>query len=122
MLGGLFLGYLGLSWWIGSQVRAEAAKAQARYSGSPTEALQKLVADDSQELRKRNRAVWALGQLAVTDAASLLRAHLTGRPCDHAHELCQHELNKALKLIDGSFNATTWVWRHGVIVKEATRE
>lgn len=111
VLGTLLLAFIGLSWWIGVEVRATAAAAQARYSGSPGEALQRLVADDSRNLRDRNRAVWALGQLGVTDAAPLLRSYLTGGPCDHAHALCQGELQKALKLIEGDFNAAALVWR-----------
>jgi len=41
----------------------------------------------------------------------ILEALYDGKPCDHAHRLCQRELRKALQLCDGAFNLAGIVWK-----------
>jgi hypothetical protein len=100
-----------VSLYIGRDVKAAGEAARQRYAGDTVEALKRCVEDHSCTLRERNRAVWALGQLSDRRALPVLREHLTGQPCDHAHELCQHELEKAIALIDGGLNVTAWIRR-----------
>jgi len=100
-----------VSLWIGTDVRAIATTATQHHQGDHVEALMQFVEDTSHSVRDRNRAVWALGQLGDQRALPVLRKHYSGRPCDHATMLCQHELDKAIKLLDGCVNATALVWR-----------
>jgi hypothetical protein len=55
-------------------------------------------------LRERGMAVWALGELRDRRALPVLKAHYTGGKCDHATDLCQYELGKAIMKIEGSWN------------------
>lgn len=117
ILGGLlfvaFDGYLFISWWIGAEVKRQAASARTHYHGDSVEALMALAGDEGRALSDRNLAIWALGQLADARALPLLRGLQTGEPCDHARRVCEGELAKAIKLAEGGWNATGWVWRRG---------
>jgi hypothetical protein len=46
---------------------------------------------------ERNRAVWALGQMRERRALAVLANYRTHRKCDHDREICQYEIEKALK-------------------------
>jgi len=69
------------------------------------------VKSEDHSLRKRNLAVWALGQIGDKRALPVLNQFYTGGPCDHDHYLWQGELQKAIKLCQGSFNASAWLLR-----------
>lgn len=105
----VLLGVAGLvvvSAYIRSDVRATGDWARQRHTGDAVEALVACVEDSTLSLKERNRAIWALGQLGDRRALSVLRQHQTGQPCDHDHRLCERELGKAIKLIDGGVNVT----------------
>jgi len=125
IVGGLmlvvFAGYLAICARIGMGVRAQVDRARSQYAGDPVEALMALVADEGQPLKDRNDAIWALGQLADERALPLLRKLRTGRPCDHAHRVCEHELEKAIALAEGGWNAGGGVWRRGELAKKGGR-
>lgn len=110
-LGLLFAAYLAIGWRIGAGVREAAAEAQIRHGGDAVEALLGLVEDASATWVERNRAVWALGQLGDARALEPLRALQTDGACDHERRLCEHELGKAVKLLEGGLNASAWIWR-----------
>jgi HEAT repeat protein len=99
---------------IGADVRSASQLAMAEYGGDRVEALMRYAEDSGHSLRERNRAIWALGQLGDRRALPVLRSHYSGGPCDHAAALCQRELDKAIELADGGFNATALVWRHSM--------
>lgn len=96
---------------IGAEVRTVSDAAGLRYPGDRVEALMRCVEDVSNSLQERNRAVWALGQLGDRRALTMLRKHHAGGPCDHANALCQRELAKAIRLLEGGVNVSAWVWR-----------
>jgi len=98
-------------WSIRSGVREISAKAVQEYPGERVEALISYVSSDSHSLRDRNRAVWALGQIGDKRALPVLKGFYKGGDCDHDKALCQHELQKAIKLCEGSVNATAWLPR-----------
>jgi len=98
-------------WSIRSSVKEISTMAVQEYSGERVEALITYVNSANHSLRERNRAVWALGQIGDKRALPVLRGFYTGGPCDHNNGLCQHELQKAIKLCEGSFNATAWLPR-----------
>ena len=107
----LLAAHVGISLWIGADVRAMAAQAMQQYDGERVEALMQYVDDPSHSYRDRNRAVWALGQLGDARALPTAKKYYTGDPCDHDAALCQRELSKAIVLLEGGFNATAVVWR-----------
>jgi hypothetical protein len=101
-----------LSLWIGAGVEATSRLAMEQRPGDRVAALLAYVEDTGHPLKDRNRAVWALGQLGDRRALAVLRKHHTGGPCDHRSALCQRELAKGIRLLDGRLNATAVVWRH----------
>ncbi len=114
-LSALFLFYIGSSLVIGSQVQDVIASAQKNHPTDPASALLAVVNSENQPLVERNRAVWALGQLGDSRAITTLQSLCTGKECNHDHEVCQHELEKALKLCQGAQNIGALIWRHGDI-------
>ena len=105
----------GLACWdISAGVKSIYQEAQEIYPGTKVSALMEYVDSEDQNLRKRNRAVWALGQLGDPMALPVLLKYYSGSPCDHTEFLCQHELKKAIKLCQGAVNASAWTWRKSV--------
>lgn len=96
-------GVVGLGLFIQATAHDDAQAAQREFPGDEVEALIALVQSDGHNLRTRNRAVWALGQLRDARALPLLTRYYTGNPCDHGRYLCQYELKKA---IDGCSGRT----------------
>jgi len=99
---------------IGSGVKEISDEALEIHPGDRVEALINLMESEDQPFAKKNRAVWALGQLGDARALPLLKKHYTGEPCDHTRFLCQKELKKAIKLLEGGLNITAWTWRRFV--------
>jgi len=96
---------------IRSGVKEISAVAVREYPGDRVEALIAFVESTDHSLKQRNLAVWALGQISDRRALPVLKSFYTGRACEHDKALCQHELQKAIKLCEGSFNATVWLPR-----------
>jgi hypothetical protein len=87
-------------------VQKISAEATQQYPGDRVEALISYVKNENNSLRKRDLAVWALGRIGDERALPVLTQFYTGGPCDHDHYLCQGELQKAIKLCQGSLNAS----------------
>ncbi len=100
-----------VSWSIRSGVKEISAKAVQEYPGDRVEALIAFVESENHSLMLRNRAVWALGQIGDRRALPMLKGFYTAGPCEHDRALCQGELQKAIKLCEGNFNATAWLPR-----------
>ena len=107
----VFAVYMWSCFSIRSSVKQIGAMAVEQYPGDRIDALIKYVESQDHPLRQRDRAVWALGQIGDERALPTLQKYYTGGPCDHTSQLCQHELEKAVKLCSGSFNATAWLPR-----------
>ena len=99
--GCILIAMLGLESSILHTQEQRAREAIARFPGDRIEALASMVACESCTVEHRNHAVWALGQLRDTRALSVLKKHFTGRECQHGVRLCEHELGKAIKKIEG---------------------
>ncbi|MCJ7582780.1 MAG: hypothetical protein MUP98_19865 [Candidatus Aminicenantes bacterium] len=110
----LFFAYGLACWDIGAGVKSINEEALEIYQGNGVSALMKYADSEEQNMQKRNRAVWALGQLGDPMALPVLLKHYTSNPCDHTRFLCQHELKKAIKLCKGAWNASAWTWRRHV--------
>jgi HEAT repeat protein len=83
-------------WMIRSDVTANVAQAQQEFQGDRVEALIAFVDSGRHSLAERNRAVWALGQIADPRALEVLHKYYTGAECQHDTFLCQRELKKAI--------------------------
>ena len=114
---GLVILYAFACFSIGAGVKEICDEATRIYPGDKVEALIKYIDSDEHPLRKRNRAIWALGQLGDPRASPILEKLYTGEPCNHFKYVCQYELKKALKLCRGEINITAWTWRRFVFPK-----
>ena len=99
------------SLWIGYGVQSVAKTATQEYPGDQVEALIAFVDSEKHNLKERNQAVWALGQLSDQKALPILQKYYTGQPCRHDQFLCQYELKKAIKKCQREVNITTFLWR-----------
>jgi hypothetical protein len=96
---------LALEGFIQLEVRKVGHRAAARFGGDRIAGLVRLVDCDGCDLREREMAVWATGELKDRRALPVLEAHFSGKACDHNRNLCQYELHKAIMKIEG-----TWGW------------
>ena len=77
----LFVGYLCICFSIRHSVKEISAQAVKEYPGDRVEALMTYVESANHALRqRRNRAVWALGQIGDSRALPALEEFRTGRP------------------------------------------
>ena len=109
----LFFPFLGVSVFIGCQVREKVHQAQSSESGDPVAALLAVAVSTERSISERDSAVWALGQLGSARALASLEELHSGANCGHSDELCQYGLEKAIRLCGGEFNVGALVWRHG---------
>jgi len=107
----LLFAFVMICFSIRSGVKEISAEATQQYPGDRIEALITYVESENHSLRQRNLAVWSLGQIGDEYALPTLEKSYTGGPCDHDNCLCQRELEKAIKLCQGSLNATAWLPR-----------
>jgi len=100
---------------IGNEVENRCKIARREYNGDCVEALMKLIEDETIDYGEKNSAVWALGQLGDKRALPFLQKYYIGYDSNNKTKrdeaLSQYELRKAIKLLDGGFNITAFVWR-----------
>jgi hypothetical protein len=113
---GVALGIYALPWmfWqLQAPVKSRCAKAQEEFGGDCVEALTKVLESDHHSYLEKNRAVWALGQLADERALPLLRGLQSGvpcqRPCRKDSHICQHEVEKAVKWCEKGTLFSRWM-------------
>ena len=102
LFGGTAIG--AIFWHIHRSVCDYCAVAQQAYPhpGDDVTALIEFMDSDAYPLRYRNLSVWTLGRLRDRRALPSLTAAYTGSLCDHEKTLCQYELEKAIRLCDGT--------------------
>ena len=113
-LGVFILLFLITSTWIGVSVRGQCQIAKARYKQDCVESLMMVLDDETNTLRERNTAIWALGQFGDSRALKVIDKYYTGQIPDrepYDATLSQYEMKKAIKLINGGFNITAVLWR-----------
>ena len=66
--------------------------------GDDLAALLAYLESDTHSLTERNQAVWAIGQYRNSRALETLEKYRTGSDCSHERDLCQRELEKAIRL------------------------
>ena len=101
--------------WIGFGVKENCQAAVNNYGGECVDALMHLIEDENADFDDKNSAVWALGQLGDKKALPFLQKYYNGevnhQRCNRGETLCQFELQKAVKLLDGGLNISAFVWR-----------
>lgn len=103
--------------WIGFDVKNQCEEARAQYGGECIAALSRTVEDGNQSFKRRNDAVWALGQLGDRRALPVLLRNYTGIIPDrepYNSVLSQYELKKAINLSKGGMNIGAFFWRYGI--------
>ena len=103
--------FVAICFSIRSAVKEMSAEAVKEFGGDRVQALIAYVASENYTLRKRNRAVWALGQIGDKSALPVLETFYTGGECDHNKLLCQRELSHAIYGCKGGLNLTAWLPR-----------
>ena len=100
---------------IGDEVENRCKIVQQEYEGDCVEALMKLIKDETTEYREKNNAIWALGQLGDKRALLFLQKYYIAYDSNDRNKqdeaISQYELHKAIKLLNGGFNATAFIWR-----------
>ncbi len=113
ILASLFFIFLVASLQIKRTVKDNCMVAINQYEGDCVDALIQVVDGDINTFEARNDAIWTLGQLSDQRAQKVLNKYYTNiiptkEPYDDS--LSQHELKKALKLVDGGFNLNRLIW------------
>jgi hypothetical protein len=109
--------YIITSLWIGSDVRRYCKTAKKYYGGDCVSSLSEMVDDRSMPFKDRNTAIWALGQLGNSKALPYLTKYYTGVIPEKESintGISQHEISKAISLIQGGLNISAVIWRHNI--------
>ena len=115
------LGLLALEGFIRWQASRVADTATQRLGRGRVEALIATIGCKTCSLKDRQMAVWAVGQLAYRDRDAMspvlpaLYAEYDGKRCDHERRLCQYELWKAIKKVEGSWDLGAAFLRKGEV-------
>ena len=99
---------------IGAGVQEIIDEAQDIRPGSRIESLIHFMESEDLSITRRNRAVWALGQLGDARALPSLNKHYRKEREHPGQALSRHELKKAIKLCEGGWNITAGSWRRFV--------
>lgn len=102
---------------ISASVKNTCEFAQKKYGEDCVDSLILSLDDEKNSYKERNHAIWALGQLGDSRALPTLKKYYTGsipnrEPLDDG--ISQHELKKAINLLDGGVNLGAWAWRNGI--------
>jgi len=109
MFGGAAFG--AIAWHIHQAVRENCRDGQQAHPhpGDDVAALIEFMNSTSHAMWDRNHlAIWTLGRLRDPRALPALEAVYTGGPCDHEKNLCQYELEKAIRSCGGKPSAVSY--------------
>jgi len=98
----LLIGFIGMRFWIKSDINKYCNNATILYPGDKVEALIAVVKSESSTLEEKNHAIWTLEYVGDYRALSTLKEMQTGKSCDHQQYVCQRELLRAIGNIEGS--------------------
>jgi hypothetical protein len=88
-------------WQLQIPVKTRCSDAQEEFSGDCVEALVAVIQSVHHSYLAKNRAIWALGQLADERALPALCDLQSGvpcrRPCHRDLHVCQYEIERAIK-------------------------
>ena len=109
VIGCIIILFAGISGTVSTEIDAICEEACAKYPGTKAEYLI-TYREKTNDLKKKNKAVWALGELRDKKALPILEALYTGAPCDHSRYVYQKEVKKAIKKIKGEI-PNPYFWR-----------
>lgn len=101
---------------IGYGVKDTCQMAKDKYDKGCVDSLIALLDDPENDMRNRNSAVWALGQLGDDKSLEVLKKYHDGEdsfPVDLSVKLSQLQLERAIGYMEGNPNITTFFWRFG---------
>lgn len=93
--------YGGLSWQRSRTIQSVSEKAQEEIPGSRIDALCAYLNSNNISLEEKNQVIWVLGELRDPNALAALNSLATSDVCDHKQYVCQEEVQKAIKKIQG---------------------
>ena len=89
-------------------------QAKHEFNSDCVESLISYIKSESNTIREKNRAVWALGQFADKKVLPFLeeieKSAFSGKSCDLDKDICQYEVKKAIKWCTQG-NLTSWMYR-----------
>ncbi len=97
---------------IQKNVKDICKKAKAEYEESCGPSLGKTIESDNHSFKEKNRAVWALGQMADEKALPFLlylESKLPSEECNPDENICKYEVQKAIKWCKNG-NITSWMY------------
>jgi hypothetical protein len=98
-----------LGWERSRAIKAVCMTAEVDFDGPRVESLVAYLNSDSTDLVQKNRAIWVLGELRDDRALTALLALSGSEICDHDRYVCQYEIGKAIKKIQGdTINPFFW--------------
>jgi hypothetical protein len=100
---GATLGAIVLSIRQSVQENCELAQQAHPHPRDDVAALVDFMNSPEHSLHDRNhKAIWTLGRLRDPKVLPALESIYTGESCDHENQLCQYELEKAIRLCGGT--------------------
>jgi len=100
---------------IHAGVKSACIQAKQKHDGDCVESLIAFIKSETSTLREKNRAIWALGQLADKKALPFLEEMNESippkTPCNHDEQICQYEIEKAIKWCRQG-NLTSWMYKN----------
>ncbi|HLO61288.1 MAG TPA: hypothetical protein VK179_21230 [Bacteroidales bacterium] len=97
--------FVGIYFWIRSDVNKYCDYAKSHYPGDNVEALIAELKSQNSSLEEKNHVIWTLEYVGDDRALSTLKSLQTGTPCDHSKYVCQRELLRAIGNIEGTNTA-----------------
>ncbi|MBU1935383.1 hypothetical protein KKF04_04975, partial [Patescibacteria group bacterium] len=98
---------------IYSSVEAMCTQVRSQYEGDCVEGLIQYVESEEHDYEEKNRAIWALGQLADERALPTLNQFYEFSyaevPCKRDLHICREEVEKAIKWCTKG-NVTSWMY------------
>lgn len=102
LLASLLAIYIGLWFWIKSDINKYCKNATSMFPGDSVEALISVLKSETLSLTEKNHAIWALEYVGDERALEVLKKLQTGTECNHSISVCQRELKRAIGNIEGS--------------------
>lgn len=100
---------------IYSGVKKACLMAKKEFSRNCQSVLVQYIESENYSFRKRNKAIWVLGQLADQESVSFLEKLNSSVPvsshCDYGQTICSYEIEKAIKWSRNG-NLTSWMYRN----------
>jgi hypothetical protein len=90
----------------GIQIDKMVEDATKVYQKDKVESLLLLLDSDRYTLKEKDHAIWVLGNLEDGRALTKLESLVTNEDCNHAENVCQYNLKKAILKVKGKFTGS----------------